>query len=168
MVFSDIGNNVFKRAEGNVLPLIKGKQVHLLENPKQDGEFQLLQFDNVNRLNGVNESSKSSFCGNCSTFLSTQIDNVKCSSCIQGSVLDNSQCVAFCPVGKQNIDGFCFKCGGGICNSYNEYFDVRKTAPNTIEVTQLKEVDGLLSPLSSNFSQNVSGAVLDTDYTLDI
>lgn len=83
--------------------------------------------------------------------------------------MDNGLCLLSCPLGKQNVGGFCLRCLDGVCpNALNEFFDVRKVAPNVIEVTQLKEVNGLAAPLSSNFVQEVVGAALVSDYNLKV
>lgn len=72
-------------------------------------------------------------------------------SCLPGNVLEGGICLTSCPVGKRSLNGVCVDCPEGICNTFNEFFDVRKVAPNTVEVTQTKEVLGLATPLSSNF-----------------
>lgn len=48
----------------------------------------------------------------------------------------------------------------------NEFFDVRKVANNKIELTQMKPVIGLLSPMSRNFTNKVTNSLPITDYDL--
>lgn len=125
--------------------------------------------DNVNGFvflgNGKNLS-----CGpKCASYLNYQENQIACSTCSNLTVLDNNQCVDACPVGKFNNGGVCFRCKDGICvNLLNDFFDVRKVANNKIEVTQIKPVVGLRTPLSANFSNSVLGALPVTDYDLNI